>query len=388
MNNKKVEFLDLIILVIRRKKFLILTLIPTMIVTYLLIFFFIEPQYDSKALIIPSEDNSLSGIASLFSDLQGLPLGFSSSSPELSMYTTILYSRTLIDDVIEKYDLVNVYYISKSDEDYMKKTRNIYSNKFSASETENMAYEVKFRSNNPQLSADVVNYVIDKLNKQLIELKVLKSKNNREFLYSRLMEIQEILAEAEDSLMQFQIETGLLSVEDQLSEVMKMYSSLESTLITKEIQKDILSKIYENDSPKLINIRLEVEEYRKRLDELLKKGSSDGVVISLEDLPENILAYYRKFREVEIQTKMLQFMLPLYEQARLEEQKEIPLLQVIDYAIPAEKKDFPPRTILTLLITFSIFLMLVLVLFVTESPGWQNSEKISFIKKNMFKWKI
>ena len=112
------------------------------------------------------------------------------------------------------------------------------------------------------------------------------------------------------------------------------------------------------------------------------------MVISLEDLPENILAYYRKFREVEIQTKMLQFMLPLYEQARLEEQKEIPLLQVIDYAIPAMKKDFPPRTILTLLITFSIFMMLVLVLFITESPGWQNSEKISFIKKNMFKWKI
>ena len=108
----------------------------------------------------------------------------------------------------------------------------------------------------------------------------------------------------------------------------------------------------------------------------------------MEDLPEKFLTYFRLMREIEINSRMLQFLLPLYEQAKLEEQKEIPVLRVIDYGVPAPKKDYPPRLIFTLIILFGVFAILMIYIFFAENKELQNSEKIKFIKANIFKWNL
>jgi uncharacterized protein involved in exopolysaccharide biosynthesis len=39
---------------------------------------------------------------------------------------------------------------------------------------------------------------------------------------------------------------------------------------------------------------------------------------------------------------------PLYEQAKIDEKKDYPVLQVIDYAVPPGKKSYPPRMLFAL----------------------------------------
>jgi uncharacterized protein involved in exopolysaccharide biosynthesis len=58
--------------------------------------------------------------------------------------------------------------------------------------------------------------------------------------------------------------------------------------------------------------------------------------------------YIRKLREVEIQYKILQFITPLYEQAKVEEQRSTPSVIVLDYASPAERKAKPKRLFIIL----------------------------------------
>ncbi|MCZ7614320.1 MAG: hypothetical protein M5T52_12495 [Ignavibacteriaceae bacterium] len=48
--------------------------------------------------------------------------------------------------------------------------------------------------------------------------------------------------------------------------------------------------------------------------------------------------FLRLYRDIEIYTAILEFIVPIYEQAKLEEQKNIPVLQVIDYGVVPEKK--------------------------------------------------
>ena len=91
-------------------------------------------------------------------------------------------------------------------------------------------------------------------------------------------------------------------------------------------------------------------------------------------------------REIEINNKMLQFILPLYEQARFDEQKEMPVLRIIDYGIPAAKKSYPSRSILTIIISFGMFILLFIIVIFKESEEIQNSEKYKYIKSNLFRW--
>ena len=143
---------------------------------------------------------------------------------------------------------------------------------------------------------------------------------------------------------------------------------------------------YEN-SPLVNNITLEVNEYERMIRKMKNTGSPEGTIPPLDELPEKGINYFRLLREVEINSKILEFILPFYEQAKVEEKKDIPTLQVIDNAIPPEKKSYPPRTIFTLVITFGVFIITFFFIIIKENQNWQQSEKFLFIRKNLFRWK-
>jgi len=386
---KKIDLLDYFVILIKWKKFLIALLFPFMIFTYLGIYFLIEEQFDSSALLIPAEDTSIGGIAGLIGNFgANLPFDIGAgSSLEMNMYYTIIYSRTNLQSIIDKFDLYKVYELSPEVKDYKKKAIEILSGNISANETDFSAYELTVRTNSPQLSADIANYIIKLLNEKLIELRTQKSKNNRIFLGERVEEIRQNLRNAEDSLMIFQEESGILEPEEQFKGIVTTFTTLETELITKQIEKSILEKLRGSNSPQVETTIIEINEFKKRLEEIKKYGNPEGLILSIESLPQNAMNYYRLFREVEINSKILEFVLPLYEQAKIEEKKDIPTLQVIDSAIPPAKKSYPPRTIITLVITFGVFITTFFFILIRENQNWQQSEKFLFIRKNLFRWK-
>jgi uncharacterized protein involved in exopolysaccharide biosynthesis len=62
--------------------------------------------------------------------------------------------------------------------------------------------------------------------------------------------------------------------------------------------------------------------------------------------------YLRIYREAEVQAKIMELVLPLYEQAKIEEQRDTPSVLVLDTATPAFKASKPKR----------LFIMLAVVL--------------------------
>jgi capsule polysaccharide export protein KpsE/RkpR len=141
------------------------------------------------------------------------------------------------------------------------------------------------------------------------------------------------------------------------------------------------------NSPLVNNITIEVEEYERKIREIKNTGSPEGMIPPLDALPEKGINYFRLLREIEINSKILEFILPFYEQAKIEEKKDIPTLQIIDKAIPPEKKSYPPRTIITLVITFGVFIITFFFILIRENQNWQQSEKFLYIRTNLFRWK-
>ena len=387
--DKKIDLLDYIVILVKWKKFLIALLFPFMIITYLGIYFLIEEQFDSTALLVPAEDTSLGGIAGLIGSFgTNLPFDIGTgSSPEMNMYNTIIYSRTNLQRIIDEFDLLNVYELSPEIKGYKEIALKSLAGSIEASETKFSAYEIKVRANSPQLSADITNYIVLLLNEKLIELRTEKSKNNRIFLKDRVAEIRITLSKSEDSLMRYQEQSGILAAEDQVRGLIETYTTLETELITKQIERSIIEKLRGKNSPQFETVNMEVIEYEKHLEEMKRKGGPSGLIPALNSLPEKVINYFRLLREVEINSAILEFILPLYEQAKIEEKKDIPTLQVIDDAIPPAKKSFPPRTILTLLITFSVFLVAFIFILMKENKNLQSSEKMRYIKENMFRWR-
>ncbi|MGH2569527.1 MAG: GNVR domain-containing protein, partial [Bacteroidota bacterium] len=74
-------------------------------------------------------------------------------------------------------------------------------------------------------------------------------------------------------------------------------------------------------------------------------------------IPDLGLEHLRLFRSILIQSKILEVMIPLLEQARLEEQRETPSIAVLDRAVPAEKKAKPKRMLIVALAALSSIIL-------------------------------
>ena len=110
---------------------------------------------------------------------------------------------------------------------------------------------------------------------------------------------------------------------------------------------------YGADNPLVKQAEMRVNELNKRLTSM-KYGNNDNLKSSLdlfipfEKVPATGIEYVRLMRDYEIQTKVLEFIYPIYEQAKIEEQKETPVVLVVDKAIPPEKKSSPKRALITI----------------------------------------
>ena len=381
------DFLDYLIVIVKWKRFLIILTVFSLIIGYLAVYFLIPAQYDSKATIVATEDNQMNPISAIAGGLSDLPLnlmgiGGMSSSARYDLFTTIIYSRTNLEKMIDKFDLKNDYRMES-----MEKTIKLLEKLIEIEITDELAYEITVRAVSPKKSAELTNYLVEKVNKEVIDLNVTKAYENRLFLEERYSEVLTNLSKAEDSLRFFQEKTGMIEAENQTKSIIEAYSKLESDLAVKQIELAVTEKAIGESSPQANYLRTTVQEFKKRINDYTYGTGKDNVLLPLSKLPKDILQYYRYFRSVEIYNAMLEFIIPLYEQARFEEVKAVPVLQIIDYAVPPEKKSYPPRTIYTLLLTIAAFSIATIIIFLRELLKQTSNEKVKFIRSEAFNFK-
>jgi tyrosine-protein kinase Etk/Wzc len=383
--NQKISLWNIIVLLVKSKKKLMFVFLISLIVSYAGVYFLTEKQYESTATIIPLNESSLSGLSSLLNNVSSvLPMGLGNINKEsdMNLYLTILFSRSSIENLIDKYDLQKLYNI-KSRENAVKFVSKIIFTKI----TIENAFTIKVRTKSPVLAATMANYLVEYLNSKILELNVSKSRDSRIFLEKRYQEITDNLRDAEDSLKYFQIKSGVFEAENQAKSSLEAYARMDADVATKQIEIQVLNKMYGANSPNVQGAEIALRELRYKVNKLKSTSDSGSVLMSLNSLPQNTLNYYRYYRNVRIYSEMLSYVMPMYEQAKFEEQKNIPILQVIDPAIPPEKKAYPSRTFMSLMVTFTTLVFAASFLIVKDIFEKTENEKLLFLKKELFNFK-
>lgn len=350
------------------KKFIVLN---TLIIAILCvgITLLMPNYYKSTASILPPKQQDLFGTAvgasSLLRGITGSTklLGNLGRSSGTYNYLAILKSRTTMDEVIKKFDLQAVYNIDSTD--YDKVVKELEDNTFfEVQDDENITVDVYDKD--PQRAADMANYFVELLNRTSIRLSTLEAKNNREFIERRLMRCRADLKNAEDAMKVFQEKKEIFISDNSEASSVSAYAELYTLKAKKEIEIGVLEKTVSPDNQLLRQLKAELAEINKKV----------------SDFPEAGLEAVRLYREVVIQSKLLEFLLPIYEQAKIDEQKDVPVLLVIDQAIPATKKAKPRRTLIILTITFIFFVMSVLasVIFNSILKNPSAAENVKMVK--------
>ncbi len=312
----------------------------------------ISPKwYKSTATVFPAEQTSLfpglEGVSSLARTLGvGRAIGGISSRTELDRFMAILKSETALMRVIERFNLTNVYEITSYPRE--KTMKELLSNtNFEVAEEGNLVIEMYDKD--PRRVADMANYFVQILNEINSTMQASNAKANREFIEQRVGKNRSDLHAAEEVLKTYQEKSGIMITPDQNGSGVSAVAELYAMKARKEIELAILQRTVSRDHPVLLQSATELEEVNKK--------------VAL--MPEAGVGTLRLYREVVIQQKIMEFLVPLYEQAKVEEKRSTPSVIVLDRGEVPERKAKPKITLYILLafvITTILSLFLVFLL--------------------------
>jgi len=367
--NKEPNFIKYVSILLQWKRFILINFIGVTLLA-ILVSFLLPKWYKSTASLLPPKQpdifNSLGATGSMLKGLGGLGklsgLGQKSSAYN---YFAILHSRTTMENVIRKFDLISVYNISDSSME--KAIKELDGNvAFEEQTDENITIEVYDKD--PIRAANLANYFVEFLNEVSTRLGTQEAKNNREFIESHVSETQLSLRQAEEVLRDFQEHSGMILTPDQTTSA-DAVATLYASKVKMEVEVAIMEHSVIADNPTFIQKKMELLELNKKI----------------STIPQIGLKSFRLYRDVAIQQKILEFLIPIYEQARIEEQKDVPVLLVLDKAVPAERKSKPQRMLIVFFTTFFALAFSILLVFVMHGVTMLEND-VSPLTQKIHKW--
>ncbi|HJM70193.1 MAG TPA: GNVR domain-containing protein [Candidatus Marinimicrobia bacterium] len=347
--------------------------------------------YESKAVILSSGAGKFNFLSAI-SPIPVSDFGLSTINEDINNFIAILQSRSVKEHMVNRFNLVEKY--SQPDIEYAME---VFEEKMLLEVTEEGTLEISIIDKDPNIAKQMVDEVLFLLDQTNQNLGMEAGRYNREFLEKRLNKNEAELEQAELDLKAFQENTGIIDLVTQLSSTMQMsaqaynsifetYTVLYAKKIETETQLAVANNILSSDNPTLLQLEQMLKEQSKQLDilmlkldqklqDLLTNVSSDELdnnpniefSVSFDDLPTLGLQNARLIRDVELQNTIQQILIPQYEQAKLEETKNIPTLQVIDKPKVALNKAKPKRAFIVIGATLMGFILSLIYLYTDKN---------------------
>ena len=288
--------------------------------------------------------------------LSGLFGNFKDESMNL---ISIVQSRTVMEKVITKFNLIEFYKVDNIEE-ALEELEDAAEFEIEEEGTIRISISVgtgwlHFNEDEivaRRLCADITNTFVSELDELNKKLSVERASFHRKFIEERYLQNVKDLHAAEDKLKNFQETNDLVSINDQTAAVIESASIIKQKILLDQIQLEIYKDAFNPEHSKLEQLKKEIEEFKFKLNELqngsINESSGDKLFLAIDDIPDLGLTHLRLQRELEIQTELFKFLTMEYEEAKIEEAKDIPTVQVLDVAKVPERKSKPRRVLLVI----------------------------------------
>ncbi len=350
--------LDVIRIFLAKKKSILIFTLIVCIISIVLYFFVFSLIYQSTASIKSSSSSGglLSGLdVGGIPDISGLDDigigGGGKSAKELAGYEEILSSRRCLEPLIIKFGLMerdDYKYMEDAIKDFRDNKLKINTIKLAGIMT------VGVEDKNPIFAKQMVEFLLKQLDSINIVLNVQNAKNNREFIENRYHLAQEDLRKAEDSLKSFQFIYGV-APDLQIKASAQSAFTMEAELKAEEVKLDVIKKILSPDQPEVKLEEAKVNSLRDKISQI-QTSTNLNDLMRLGNSPQIAMSFLRLERDIEIQTKIVTFLLPLFEKAKIDEMRETPTIIVLDEPVIAERKTKPKRLTMVVIFTLLAFI--------------------------------
>ena len=372
-----------------RKRFISRVTIAGMVLSAL-VAFLIPKRFESTAQLMPPDQQN-SGMAMLAaaagsaasnlgsaagSSLGGMAGGLLGIKNSGDLFIGVLRSRTVEDDVINKFDLRRVYW-----DRYFEDARKELEKKTSiSSDRRSGIISIQVTDRNPQRAAAIAQEYVDELNRVVAQVNTSSAHRERVFLEERLVEVKQDLESAEKRFSEFASKNTALDIPAQGKAMIEAAAALEGQLVATQTELGSLKQVYTEQNVRVRTMQARADELQRQLQKMGGKFDDPATATSQDDqsmypsirrLPLLGVNYADLYRNTRVEEAIFGSLTQQYELAKVEEAKETPSVKVLDSPAVPEKKSFPPRLLIILLGSVLGFSVALTVVF--GAASWQNA---------------
>ena len=288
--------------------------------------FTMPPWFRAEASLLPaSEEESGFSIASLLKGVAVPGIKIPTQVTPADVFIAVLQSRRINEEMVKRFDLKKRYKVKRTG-DAIKEL--LGHSKFKMSEAGLISLSVE--DTDPKIAADMANAYIELLDRYNREVRMSKGRRTRLFVETRLTDTRRDLAQAEQRLANYQATHKTVAVSPEISSSMETAAKLYAQRAALEVKLGVIRSYSRNRT----------DEEGQTVEELAQLDRQ------LSLLPATGLEIARLLREVKVQEQVFILLTAQYEEARIDEARDVVTVDPLDVASPPEHKAHPKRLLM------------------------------------------
>ncbi len=340
------DILDLALVLAARKRTIFLASVAGLVIAVVLVLF-VHPSFTAKALILPpqSPQSSVSTLLGQFGALAsatelGGSFGIKNSA---DLYIGILQSQSVTDAMVKRFDVVRRFHPKR----FSDARRLIQGNAKFTAEKDGMI-SIAATDSDPRRAAAMANAFVDELYSLNNRLALGGTSQRRLFFEQQLAQEKDKLADAEVAMKKTEESTGVIAPSGQTETIIRQVAQLQADITSREVQLAALRTSSTDQNPDVVRLTSELNGLRGQLRDLESgsgKHARGDISLTTANVPQAGLEYIRKERDVKYHQFLFDLLARQYEAARIDEAKAAPVIQVVDPALPPDRKSAPFRAL-------------------------------------------
>ena len=367
------DVVDLLLVLVRHKKGILQITFATALLA-LVVALLLPKMYTATATILPplqkqSALNMMLGQLGTLAKLgEATDLGLKNPA---DLFVAMLKSRTIEDNLINRFDLRRVYWVKR----YQDARKKLDSRSDISAGDEGLI-SIAVRDRDPKRAAELANAYVDELHSMNQGLAITEAAQRRLFYEQKLEAEREDLAKADLALKQVEEKSGLVQPDAQSRAIIASVSDMRAQIAIREVQLQAMRSYATENNPDLKRAETELAGLRGQLARLESNTGALGngnLAVPTRQLPQAALEYIRRERDLKYHEALYDFLGKQMEAARIDEANDAVTVQVVDQAVIPEKKSGPKRFFIVLVSTITAFVLACLGVLVLEA--WRRKQQ-------------
>ena len=210
----------------------------------------------------------------------------------------------------------------------------------------------------PVFAAQMANGFVEEVSKLLNRLAVTEAQQRRAFFEIQLLQTKNNLVKAELALKSSGVSSSALKSNPDIT--VRAVAVLQAQISAQEVKLASMRSYLTDTAPDFMHARAELAALRAQLSKF--ENSSQLTTNAADDSD-----YVTRYRDFKYYETLFELFAKQFELAKIDEAREGSIIQVVDVALPPERKSKPKRAMIAVATTLISGFLLLMILFMRQS---------------------